>query len=63
MPGRGVLRPTLTLPESVPMTPDQCDQAVAALATMICDWLRTRAAAGAAGSVERTQPQQPGHES
>jgi hypothetical protein len=43
-----VVNPTLTEPEVVPMTAEQHDRAVAALATMICDWLQTRAATGAA---------------
>jgi len=43
-----VVNPTVTEPDVVPMTVDQHDQAVAALATMICDWLQTRPATGAA---------------
>lgn len=35
----------LTEPETVSMTPQQHDQAVTALATMIGDWLGTRPAA------------------
>jgi hypothetical protein len=42
------MRPLLTVPQVVPMTPEQHDQAVAALATMIGDWIRTRPAATAA---------------
>jgi len=50
------MRPTLTAPQVVPMTPEQHDQAVAALATMIGDWVRTRPAALAA-----PEPAYPGH--
>jgi hypothetical protein len=48
-PRRRAVRPTLTEPEVVPMTPEQHDQAVAALATMIGDWMRTRPTARRAG--------------
>lgn len=47
---------TLTEPEVVPMTVEQHDQAVAALATMICDWLQTRAATAAAECPEGLNP-------
>jgi hypothetical protein len=66
MPGRGVLRPTLAEPELVPMTQDQHDQAVAALATMICDWLRTRPAADTPDNADDPagpSPQESGNES
>lgn len=39
---RGVLRLTLTEPETVPMTPEQHQQAVAALSVMISSWLQRR---------------------
>jgi hypothetical protein len=48
-PSRRVVRPTLTEPEVVPMTPEQHDQVVAALAMMIGDWMRARLAARRAG--------------
>jgi hypothetical protein len=54
---RGVLRPRLTEPEVVPMTPQQHDQAVDALATMICDWLRAQRPATAAEKPEDPGPQ------
>jgi hypothetical protein len=43
-----VVNPTVTEPDIVPMTVEQHDQAVTALATMICDWLQIHAATGAA---------------
>ena len=45
---RGVLRPTLSSPEVVPMTEEQHRQAVDVLAAMIVDWWRreSRKAAG-----------------
>lgn len=46
---RGVLRPTLTEPETVPMTPEQHRQAVAALSAMISNWLRHQAGRSAQG--------------
>jgi hypothetical protein len=47
-PKRGVLRPTLTPPQIVPMTEEQHRQAVDVLAAMIVDWWRreSRKAAG-----------------
>jgi hypothetical protein len=46
-----VVNPTVTEPEVVPVTVDQHDQAVAALATMIYDWLQARATTGTAEAV------------
>jgi len=42
-PRRGVLRPTLTPPEVVPMSAEQHRQAVDVLAAMIVDWWRREA--------------------
>ena len=42
--GRGVVRLTLTEPAVAPMTEEEHRQAVGALAAMISDWLRKRAA-------------------
>lgn len=39
------------------MTPQQHDQAVTALATMICDWLSTRHSAAATHESEDLRPQ------
>jgi hypothetical protein len=47
-----MVNPTVTEPDVVPMTVEQHDQAVAALATMICDWLHTRAATDTAEGPE-----------
>jgi len=53
------MRPTLTAPQVVPMTPEQHGQAVAALATMIGDWIRTRPAATAAPEPAGPSPARP----
>jgi hypothetical protein len=53
---RGVARPELTAPLVVPMTPQQHDQAVAALTTMIYDWLCARQPAAAT-----EKPRDPSH--
>lgn len=47
-----MVKPTVTEPDVVPMTVEQHDQAVAALATMICDWLQTHATTGTAEGPE-----------
>jgi len=60
--GSRVVKPTVTEPDVVPMTVEQHDQAVAALATMICDWLQTRAATGTAEAPEALNPPQHHHE-
>ena len=52
------MSPTVTEPDVVPMTVEQHDQAVAALATMICDWLQTRAPTGTAEGPEALNPPQ-----
>jgi hypothetical protein len=57
-----VVHPTVTEPDVVPMTVEQHDQAVAALAAMICDWLQTRAATGAAEGPEGLNPPQRHHD-
>jgi hypothetical protein len=53
--GSRVLNPELTEPDVVPMTVERHDHAVAALATMVCDWLQTRAAT-APPKPRRAQP-------
>jgi hypothetical protein len=55
----------LTEPDVVPMTPEQHDQAVTALATMIVDWLCAPHPAAAVEKSEvsdRRKPQPTGHE-
>lgn len=60
-----MVNPKVTEPDVVPMTVEQHDQAVAPLATMICDWLQTRAATDTAEGPEGPEglnPQQRHHD-